>query len=46
MEWRLGDSSGISVTDETLERATRVKAAHRTPPGKRPGGTEINPTLC
>ncbi|MGY3187964.1 hypothetical protein [Lysinibacillus sp. TE18511] len=25
MEWRLGDSSGISVTDETLERATRVK---------------------
>ncbi|MGY3186248.1 hypothetical protein [Lysinibacillus sp. TE18511] len=25
MEWRLGDSLGISVTDETLERATRVK---------------------
>ncbi|MGY3189938.1 hypothetical protein [Lysinibacillus sp. TE18511] len=25
MECRLGDSSGISVTDETLERASRVK---------------------
>ncbi|MGY3189693.1 hypothetical protein [Lysinibacillus sp. TE18511] len=25
MEWRLGDSLGISVTDETLERAKRVK---------------------
>ncbi|MDM5249231.1 hypothetical protein [Lysinibacillus sp. G4S2] len=25
MEWSLGDSSGISVTDETLERASRVK---------------------
>ncbi|MDM5249724.1 MULTISPECIES: hypothetical protein [unclassified Lysinibacillus] len=25
MKWRLGDSSGISVTDETLERAKRVK---------------------
>jgi len=25
LEWRLGDSLGISVTDETLERATRVK---------------------
>ncbi|MDM5246771.1 hypothetical protein [Lysinibacillus sp. G4S2] len=25
LEWRLGDSFGISVTDETLERATRVK---------------------
>ncbi|MGY3189768.1 hypothetical protein [Lysinibacillus sp. TE18511] len=25
MEWRLGDSLGISVTDETLERAPRVK---------------------
>ncbi|MGA3676878.1 hypothetical protein ACPCXF_17505 [Lysinibacillus agricola] len=40
MEWRLGDSSGISVTDETLQRS---EAAHRTPPGKRPVGTEINP---
>ncbi|MGE7944024.1 hypothetical protein ACQKNB_18240 [Lysinibacillus xylanilyticus] len=30
MEWRLGDSSGISVTDETLQRS---EAAHRTPPG-------------
>ncbi|MFB7156558.1 hypothetical protein [Lysinibacillus sp. NPDC056232] len=39
MEWRLGDSSGISVTDETLQRS---EAAHRTPPGKRPIGTEIN----
>jgi len=43
LEWRLGDPSGISVTDETLERS---EAAHRTPPGKRPAGTEINPTLC
>ncbi|MGA3677010.1 hypothetical protein ACPCXF_18175 [Lysinibacillus agricola] len=42
MEWRLGDSLGISVTDETLERS---EAAHRTPPGKRPVGTEINPSL-
>ncbi|MGA3673863.1 hypothetical protein ACPCXF_02165 [Lysinibacillus agricola] len=54
MEWRLGDSSGISVTDETLQRS---EAAHRTPPGssalreseasaaKRPVGTEINHTL-
>jgi len=25
LEWRLGDSLGISVADETLERATRVK---------------------
>ncbi|MGY3188047.1 hypothetical protein [Lysinibacillus sp. TE18511] len=25
MEWRLGDSLGISDTNETLERATRVK---------------------
>jgi len=25
LEWRLGDSLGISVTDETLERASRVK---------------------
>jgi len=25
LEWKLGDSLGISVTDETLERATRVK---------------------
>ncbi|MEY9975902.1 hypothetical protein ABH968_000847 [Lysinibacillus sp. RC79] len=36
----MGDSSGISVTDETLQRS---EAAHRTPPGKRPAGTEINP---
>ncbi|MGA3673495.1 hypothetical protein ACPCXF_00280 [Lysinibacillus agricola] len=42
MEWRLGDSLGISVTDETLQRS---EAAHRTPPGKRPVGTEINHTL-
>ncbi|MEB2302278.1 hypothetical protein LAV72_21985 [Lysinibacillus xylanilyticus] len=54
---------GISVTEETLERANRgtkaksitscdnafltnillAQAAHRTPPGKRPAGTEINP---
>ncbi|WP_263297466.1 MULTISPECIES: hypothetical protein [Lysinibacillus] len=33
---------GISVTDETLQRS---EAAHRTPPGKRPVGTEINHTL-
>jgi len=25
LEWRLGDSLGISVADETLERAKRVK---------------------
>jgi len=25
LEWRLSNSSGISVTDETLERAARVK---------------------
>ncbi|MGE7916579.1 hypothetical protein [Lysinibacillus xylanilyticus] len=57
---------GISVTDETLERAHRgtkaksitscdnafvtnillPQAAHRTPPGKRPVGTEINPSVC
>ncbi|MGA3675776.1 hypothetical protein ACPCXF_11900 [Lysinibacillus agricola] len=30
MEWRLGGSLGISVTDETLQRS---EAAHRTPPG-------------
>ncbi|MGA3677129.1 hypothetical protein ACPCXF_18840 [Lysinibacillus agricola] len=56
---------GISVTDETLERADRgtkaksitscdnafvtnivsAQAAHRTPPGKRPVGTEINHTF-
>ncbi|MGE7916621.1 hypothetical protein [Lysinibacillus xylanilyticus] len=34
---------GISVTDETLQRS---EAAHRTPPGKRPAGTEINPSFC
>jgi len=28
LEWRLGDSLGISVTDETLQRS---EAAHRTP---------------
>ncbi|MGY3185361.1 hypothetical protein [Lysinibacillus sp. TE18511] len=43
MEWRLGDSLGISVTDETLQRS---EAAHRTPPGKRPVGTEINHSFC
>jgi len=55
LEWRLGDSLGISVTDETLQRS---EAAHRTPPGssalreseasaaKRPAGTEINHTFC
>ncbi|MGE7940790.1 hypothetical protein ACQKNB_01770 [Lysinibacillus xylanilyticus] len=92
MEWRLGDSSGISnrvtkaksitscdnafVTNILLARdpaakrmfsvrkrsanvaaatmfylcesatTATTKAAHRTPPGKRPVGTEINPTLC
>ncbi|QQP12108.1 hypothetical protein FJQ98_23900 [Lysinibacillus agricola] len=34
---------GISVTDATLQRS---EAAHRTPPGKRLVGTEINPSLC
>ncbi|MGA3677181.1 hypothetical protein ACPCXF_19115 [Lysinibacillus agricola] len=33
---------GISVTDETLERS---EAAHRTPPGKHPAGTEIYPSF-
>ncbi|MEY9975349.1 hypothetical protein [Lysinibacillus sp. RC79] len=30
---------------ESAATATTTKAAHRTPPGKRPAGTEINPTL-
>ncbi|MDM5250584.1 hypothetical protein [Lysinibacillus sp. G4S2] len=49
---------GISVTDETLERASRVKRLIGRPPGsfalceseatatKRPVGTEINPSFC
>jgi hypothetical protein len=35
---------GFSVTDETLERTLVSEAAHRTPPGKDAGGTEINPS--
>jgi len=78
LEWRLGDSLGISdrgtkaksitscdnafVTNVVLARdpgaqrmfsvrkrsvnvAAATKAAHRTPPGKRPAGTEINHLL-
>lgn len=38
-----GDSLGISVTGETpQERELRDEEAHRTPPGKRPSGTESN----
>jgi len=37
---------GFSVTEETLERALMREAAHRTPPGKDAGGTEINPSPC
>ena len=36
---------GMSFPDETLERGLPSEAAQRTPPGKRPAGTEINPTL-
>jgi len=35
---------GLSVTEETLERTEVSEAAHRAPPGKDAGGTEINPT--
>ena len=37
---------GLSVTEETLERTEVSEAAHRTPPGKDAGGTEINPSPC
>ena len=38
-----GDSLGISVTGVTpQEREFRDEEAHRTPPGKRPSGTERN----
>jgi hypothetical protein len=37
---------GFSVTDETLEQTLVSEAAHRTPPGKYAGGTEINPSPC
>ncbi|WP_342442628.1 hypothetical protein MHB65_04500 [Lysinibacillus sp. FSL K6-0075] len=37
---------GFSVTEETLERTEVSEAAHRTPPGKDAGGTEINPSPC
>jgi len=40
------DWSGASVTEETLERTLVSEAAHRTPPGKDAGGTEINPSPC
>ncbi|MGE7914175.1 hypothetical protein [Lysinibacillus xylanilyticus] len=48
MKWLIGVEAGRllgdhSVTDETLQRS---EAAHRTPPGKRPAGTEINLTFC
>ena len=36
---------GLSVTEETLERTEVSEAAHRTPPGKDAGGTEINPFI-
>ncbi|MGE7943870.1 hypothetical protein ACQKNB_17465 [Lysinibacillus xylanilyticus] len=38
------------VTNILLPRdpgaSTASEAAHRTPPGKRPAGTEITPSLC
>ncbi len=37
---------GFSVTEESLERTEVSEAAHRTPPGKDAGGTEINPSPC
>jgi hypothetical protein len=37
---------GFSVTEETLERTLVSEAAHRTPPGKDVGGTEINLSPC
>ncbi|WP_254659973.1 hypothetical protein [Lysinibacillus sp. AR18-8] len=37
---------GFSVTDETLQRTEVSEAAHRTPPGKDAGGTEINLSPC
>lgn len=35
------DSWGKSVTGET-PKGTKLQEAHRTPPGKRVSGTEIN----
>ena len=37
---------GFSVTDETLQRTEVSEAAHRTPPGKDAGGTEIKLSLA
>ncbi len=37
---------GFSITEENLERTEVSEAAHRTPPGKDAGGTEINPSPC
>ena len=37
---------GFSVTEETLERTEVSEVAHRTPPGKGAGGTEINLSPC
>ena len=37
---------GFSVTDETLQRTEVSEAAHRPPPGKAAGGTEINLSPC
>jgi hypothetical protein len=41
VDWR-----GASVTDKTLERNAVSEAAHRTPPGKDAGGTEITRSPC
>jgi hypothetical protein len=41
---QVGDSSGISETDETLQERSD-EAARRSPAGKRPTGTEINESI-
>ncbi|MGY3185800.1 hypothetical protein [Lysinibacillus sp. TE18511] len=54
MEWRLGDSSGVSDRGTKAKSITScdnafvtnivsAQAAHRTPQRKHPAGTEINP---
>ncbi len=42
----MGDWSGASVTEETLERTLVSEAAHRTLPRQDTGGTEINLSPC
>jgi len=56
LEWRLGDSLGTSNRGTKAKAITScdnafvtnivlAQVAHRTPPGKRPVGMEINHTL-